>query len=97
MDEYINRSALLALYQMDGPWNAAGHVPLPVVRQNIMDMPVAEVTAVRYGHWEEASDGDGVVCSECGSDFCVITNETERFRCCPNCGALMKEDEHETG
>jgi len=40
--------------------------------------------------WEEAEDGDGLVCPSCGVDFCVLANETERFNYCPNCGAKMK-------
>ena len=43
MKEYIEREALLELYQIDGPLNETGRVPLPVIRQNIMDMPAAEV------------------------------------------------------
>jgi hypothetical protein len=38
-----------------------------------------------------ADDGDGVVCSECGEDFCNIYLEVDRFKYCPNCGAYMRE------
>lgn len=41
------------------------------------------------GKWTLASDGDGIVCSVCGADFCTIVHETERFHYCPNCGAKM--------
>lgn len=44
----------------------------------------------KHGRWEEASDGDGVVCSVCGEDFCNIYLETDRFNYCPNCGAKME-------
>lgn len=46
MKEYIEREALLELYQIDGPENETGHVPLPVIRQNIMDIPAADVAEV---------------------------------------------------
>lgn len=51
MKEYIEREALLELYQIDGPENETGHVPLPVIRQNIMDLPAADVAEVRHGRW----------------------------------------------
>ena len=34
---------------------------------------------------------DDIACSECLAKFSVIDNETERFKCCPNCGAKMVE------
>ena len=50
MDEYIKREDLLELYRMDDPvLNKNGHVPLPVIRQNIMDIPAADVAPVRHG------------------------------------------------
>ena len=44
---------------------------------------------VRTGRWEEASDGDGIVCSECREDFCTLIYETGKFNYCPNCGSKM--------
>jgi hypothetical protein len=32
---------------------------------------------------------DDIACSKCLSKFSVIDNETERFECCPSCGARM--------
>lgn len=95
MKEYIEREALLELYQIDGPENETGHVPLPVIRQNIMDIPAADVAEVRHGRWEEVRDAygklEGWLC-ECGREVKSKDNY------CPNCGARMdKEDEHETG
>lgn len=52
----------------------------------------ADVAEVRHGYWEEANDGDGAVCSECGTDFCTITNEVERFNYCPACGCRMNKE-----
>jgi len=34
---------------------------------------------------------DDIACSECLAKFSVIDNETERFECCPHCGAKMLE------
>lgn len=53
----------------------------------------------KRGRWYLADDGDGLVCGECGQDFCVLFNEVMRFKYCPNCGAYMREtygeNEHE--
>ena len=59
----------------------------------IEDMPAADVAPVRHGRWEEASDGDGIVCPFCRTDFCTIIYDTEYFNYCPNCGAKMDEEE----
>lgn len=52
-------------------------------------MTEEDVIEVRRGRWEEADDGDGVVCSVCREDFCNIYLEVNRFKYCPNCGAEM--------
>ena len=60
MKEYIEREALLELYQIDGPLNETGRVPLPVIRQNIMDMPAANVAeVVRCQECDNHSEVDG--------------------------------------
>ena len=52
MAEYIEREDLLELYRMDDPvLNENGHVPLSVIRQNIIDIPAADVAPVRHGRW----------------------------------------------
>lgn len=39
---------------------------------------------------------DDIACPKCLTKFSVIDNETEKFKCCPNCGARMeKEAENE--
>lgn len=96
MAEYIDRVAVETMLEnaqiiTDGEY--CGYCTEDV---NLNEIPAANVAEVRHGRWVEASDGDGVVCSECGTDFCTMIHETEKFRFCPNCGARMdKEDEHE--
>ena len=58
--------------------------------------PDADVAPVRHGRWEEASDGDGIVCPFCRTDFCTIIYDTEYFNYCPNCGAKMDEPAEES-
>ena len=69
------------------PWD--GHTSKDVRR--LLSMPAADVAPVRHGRWEEASDGDGIVCPFCRTDFCTIIYDTEYFNYCPNCGAKMDE------
>ena len=89
MDEYIKREDLLELYRMDDPvLNKNGHVPLPVIRQNIMDIPAADVAPVRHGRWECNKP-----CPVCGGDRfegldADIWADWEPPYC-PNCGAKM--------
>lgn len=52
---------------------------------------LVEYTPVKHGRWYLVDDGDGAVCSECGTDFCALLNEVMRFKYCPNCGAYMRE------
>ena len=51
--------------------------------------PTVDAVEVVHGRWEEADDGDGLICSVCREDFCNIYLETDRFNYCPNCGAKM--------
>ena len=72
MAEYIEREALLAEYDRVhvGPPGGA--------RKLIEEALAAEVVPVVHGRWEEADDGDGVVCSICREDFCTIYLERVR-------------------
>lgn len=90
MDEYIERKDLLELYRMDDPvLNENGHVPLSVIRQNIMDIPAADVAPVRHGRWEPGNP----ICPVCGGD--KFKDLDADIWCdwmpdfCPNCGAKM--------
>ena len=81
MDEYIDKQAFLDhMKRTDRYFN---------VKFDIENFPNADVAPVRHGQWEEASDGDGIVCPFCRTDFCTIIYDTEYFNYCPNCGAKM--------
>ena len=89
MAEYIEREDLLELYRMDDPvLNKNGHVTLPVIRQNIMHIPAADVAPVQHGRWECNKP-----CPVCGGDRfegldADIWADWEPPYC-PNCGAKM--------
>ena len=100
MAEYIEREDLLELYRMDDPvLNKNGHVPLPVIRQNIMDIPAADVAPVRHGRWIDK--GEYAVCTECGGRSGTQYDGVEPIplmtQFCPNCGAKMDEKENDNG
>lgn len=84
MADYIDKKAFLDyMKRTDRYFN---------VKFDIENFPNADVAPVRHGRWEEASDGDGVVCPFCGTDFCTIIYDTECFNYFPNCGAKMDGD-----
>ena len=81
MADYIDKQAFLDyMKRTDRYFN---------VKFDIENFPNADVAPVRRGRWEEASDGDGIVCPFCRTDFCTIIYDTEHFNYCPNCGAKM--------
>lgn len=91
MDEYIKKEDIEQKIQ-DGLNNLVfGHDAIEVLGM-IYEMPAADVAPVRHGRWKEADDGDGIVCSLCGTDFCTLIYDTEYFNYCPNCGAKMDGD-----
>lgn len=94
----IDGDALLQLYENGGDLNLDSYkVPVPVVRQNIIDAPTLDYEPVRHGEWIEyvSEDPDYKTkeieykCSECGI-FAL-----NKYPYC-HCGAKMdaKEDEN---
>lgn len=106
MKEYIERAKALDICQKEYDerlrmadycgdtvaWNIGGA---------IKDLPAANVAEVRHGRWipeicESISKRNRLIeykvysCSLCGR-----SNGRIKKKYCPNCGALMKEDEHE--
>lgn len=69
----------------------AYHFFREVDEEDIAEMPTLTLDDLRpKGRWKLADDGDGVVCSECGTDFCILVYATDDFRFCPSCGADMR-------
>lgn len=87
--EYIDREELLELYETGNTViDKVGVVPLQVIRQNIMDMPAADVAPVVHGRWECNKP-----CPVCGGDrFDGLDADIWadwQPPYCPNCGAKM--------
>ncbi len=97
MAEYIERESAEKIASQYGCTNGVTlgrHSGIAdCIAYEISKIPAADVVPVRHGRWGEASDGDGIVCPGCGTDFCTIINETEKFDFCPKCGCKMDLEE----
>lgn len=61
-----------------------------VAKVSIDNMQTYTIDDLRtQAHWNLADDGDGVICSCCGTDFCILVYNAEEFKFCPNCGAKL--------
>ena len=90
MKEYIERAAVLKVLE---EYYSGVDERLHIVK-DITSIPTADVAEVRHGYWDDSLDGITPYCSECRCTHrCLI----RRPIYCPNCGALMMEDEHEAG
>ena len=93
MDEYIKKEDIEQKIQ-DGLNNLVlGHDAIEVLGM-IYDMPAADVAPVRHGRWIEPTrlyyGAKQYECSLCCSDtFWKKHSITEKYPCCPNCGAMM--------
>ena len=89
MAEYIESDALFRSIADDvAPFNVA------MVFRHIHNAPTADVAPVRHGRWT-ITEGmiENAVCSNCGRHF---QSYYEEYRYCPNCGAEMMGETHES-
>ena len=99
MKEYIEREMLLELYDNTDELNIDNfHVPIEVVRQNILDQPAADVREVVHAKWENIEPYTAIngqylkaqVCSNCDALFVSGGNEPyNSYPYCCVCGAKM--------
>ena len=90
MKEDIEKAAVLKVLEEYYP---GADERLHIVK-DITSIPTDDVAEVRHGKWEYASYNGvyDVLCSACGYSP-GLKFYTSNY--CPNCGALMLEDEHE--
>lgn len=82
----IDADALLELYANAGTLNIdAYNVPVPIVRQNIIDAPTLDYAPVVHASW--IRQDDTYTKFQCGA--CKVKNFDRRWYYCPLCGALM--------
>lgn len=95
----IDADGLLSLYENAGSLNIDAYkVPVPVVRQNIMDAPTLDYAPVRHGEFEMQEEEyfaglhvTPVLCKTCNTTYFTMNKEGKRAICCPYCGAMMPE------
>ena len=98
--EYIERGALLKAFGCEnavkyGNKNAEqqhksySSMMLYEIADEIYDAPAADVEPVVRGEWIEHYDE--CECPVCGETWNYCDNDTERFDCCPKCGARLVE------
>ena len=86
MTKYIERGALieaLAMTEFLTMQDAATAIQLAT------EAPAADVEPVVRGEWIEHYDE--CECPVCGETWNYCDNDTERFDCCPKCGARLVE------
>ena len=101
MAEYIEREAIsqkIRKYYYKNPPNSSYGEGfdrgLDRAQRAILDAPAADVATVRHGRWIEPKrlyyGAKQYECSLClAEEFWVKHEITEKYPCCPNCGAIM--------
>ena len=90
MDEYIERGAAIESIMSEPP---DAHYP-HWYADKIKAIPAADVAKVRRGRWNESQrlyyGAKQYECSLCWAEaFWDKHRITEKYPCCPNCGAKM--------
>lgn len=69
-----------------------GHIVDFLENKYLGDEPTADVVEVKHGEWKQAryTEANLYICSECDAP------EYKKHRYCPNCGADMRGESHET-
>lgn len=63
------------------------------MRDLIDIQPTIEAEPVRRGRWKQTKAYPNIIfCGECGEPF-KKNNSSDKWNYCPNCGALMEEQE----
>ena len=77
---FISRKAAIELYDGDFTNSQEYHVPVPVIIQNLKDIPEADVRPIVHANWIGKN-----ICSNCGARV----TQSQKHYCC-NCGAKMR-------
>ena len=93
MSDLISRSKLLENMKQQKFWNVEDK---QIYLKCVEDAPAEEAEPAKRAYW--FGDDAIAICSECESCYDPGDGTLEEFRkyyhYCPNCGALMDENEH---
>ena len=88
----INADELMELYADSKDFSIAMcNVPIPIIRQNILDMPTIDAVPVRYGKWKLNRDGSGT-CNQCRCTQLNVWDYDNWQNFCGHCGADMRRE-----
>ena len=92
MKEYIERATVISIIKTAGFWEAEEdrEVAITCVEQTT----AAGVAEVKHAEWKYYHKQNKAVCTNCSFERDLDT-DFGRAVACPNCGALMKEDEED--
>ena len=95
MDEYIERESILReIERRERLMVGDKTISVDALKRFILNRPAADVAPVVHGRWIEPTrlyyGAKQYECSLCYSDtFWKKHSITEKYPCCPNCGAKM--------
>lgn len=98
MDEYIDKSAVVAKIDEFVEINKAHGFPVDIfdmemLKKRIEQIPAADVAPVVHGKWLKAPYKYLVgTCSVCGCEPLMPSFRATPYNYCPNCGAKMDEE-----
>lgn len=78
-------------------YSGDAYVAIDFARDRFHILKEVDAQPVIHAKWNLSDGGDGVVCSNCGEDFCTMIYEETRMLYCPHCGAKMdrKDDNND--
>lgn len=105
MKEYIERAEALDICQKEYEdrlrmADYCGDTVALDIGGVIKGIPAADVAEVRHGRWDASDrykflDGSTCIrCTECGAALHLDEYQKYHWHYCPNCGALMREDDN---
>lgn len=105
MKEYIERAEALDICQKEYEdrlrmADYCGDTVAWDIGGTIKGIPAADVAEVRHGRWDASDrykflDGSTCIrCTECGAALHLDEYQKYHWHYCPNCGALMREDDN---
>lgn len=111
MKEYITKAKVIEAIEKAiapeittiGDYETIGVFTKESIEQIVSNLPAADVAPVRHGKWKPVKYNAHCSCGKsygtyhflCSACNHIAYSQPYGLTYCPNCGALMREDEHE--
>ena len=91
LNDLISRDAAIAAFDDERVDRNYGDVSPESVIRVIESIPPVDAVPMVHARWVRSEDGDGIVCTACGEDYCdmVVGCNPKEWKFCPVCGAKM--------